>query len=309
MGLRSRGHPASLIDMSESLADLVERTLPAVVTLCGVTTAMEEVRGSGFAFDALGHIVTNHHVVEKVGTRVSAIAHGGVSLNAVVIGHDAVTDLAVVRLDSPISAVLGLSARRPRVGELCLAIGSPLGDFSESVSLGVVSGLDRSLPARDGKWSMEHMIQTDAAINHGNSGGPLLDMLGTVIGVNESGRTDGQNISFAVPAETTSQIVSELIKFGNVTRAALGVVAASTVKVVDGRSERRMMVRELRDTTSPLRPGDVLISIGGTPISDRGDLFRSLTRDLIGAPTSAEVIRDGAQITVQVVPTAAVSNA
>jgi S1-C subfamily serine protease len=289
--------------MSQCLANLVEESIPAVVTLSGVTNSLDEVRGSGFAVDGLGHIVTNHHVVEDVGKRVVAAVHGGLEVSAEVIGRDAVTDLAIVRLKSPISSSLKLRQNRPRVGELCVAIGSPLGEFSESVSLGVISGLDRSLaPYGDGTWPMEHMIQTDAAINHGNSGGPLLDMTGLVVGVNECGRTDGQNINFAVPADTTRSIASELIDYGEVKRAALGIVVVPNRVSIDGQSLRRLVVRETKDSDSRFRPGDVLLRVGATQISDKGDLFRSLSRDLIGTPTVVQIVRDGQPVALQVVP-------
>jgi S1-C subfamily serine protease len=304
--LRSERGVSALCDLSEQIADLVAAALPAVTTLSGVTADMRESSGSGFAIDGLGHLLTNHHVTRDLGKRITATLHGGEDVLVEPVGADPVTDLAVLRLTDGAPAWLEVRSERPRLGELCLAIGSPLGEFAESISLGVVSGLDRSLPSADGRWPMEHMIQTDAAINPGNSGGPLLDMAGRVIGVNESGRTDGQNISFAIPGETISLVATELIEHGSVARAALGVVVVSKNVSERGRTRRRLIVSKVNDT-GPFREGDALLSVGGQPVRDRGDLFRCLTRDLIGIPTPVEVIRNGARTTLDISPSAATS--
>lgn len=291
-----------LCELSDHLADLVATALPAVVTLRGVTTAMEEWSGSGFLLDSLGHVVTNHHVIDGLGARIFATMHGGDEAMVEIVGADPITDLAILRLTGGAEACLPVRADRPRVGELCLAIGSPFGEYAESVSLGVVSGLDRSFPRLDGEWTMEHMIQTDAAINPGNSGGPLVDMAGEVIGVNECRETDGQNIGFAVPAETVSFVAAELIAHGSIARAALGIVVATrSVTNGGGRSLRRLVVTEVK-TPGPFRVGDALVSVAGSIVRDRGELFRSLTRELIEKPTAVEIVRDGTRTTIEVVP-------
>jgi S1-C subfamily serine protease len=300
--LRSERQYASVLEqLSAELADLVSAVLPAVVTIRGVTAALDDCSGSGFVIDRLGHIVTNHHVIDGLGPHISAELHEDDKVDCTLVGFDPVTDLAVLRIASEPRAALTLRGTTPRLGELCLAVGSPLGDFTESVSLGVVSGLGRSLPSLDGRWTREHMVQTDAAINPGNSGGPLVDMAGQVIGVNECGRTDGQNIGFAVPAETVSLVAAELIAHGSVERAALGVTVAARAVAVGGQKQQRLVVTQVR-TASALQEGDALVSIAGRPLRDRGDLFRGLTRDLIDAPTTVEVIRDGSLIRLELTP-------
>ena len=299
--LRSNKSVLPLDALSDQLADLVEQVLPSVATLRGLDTALNEWSGSGFIVDDQGHLITNHHVVDGMGETMTVSLHGGTTVKANVIGSDPVTDLAVLSLDTSLLPALGIRTSPPRLGELCIAIGSPLGQFAESISLGVVSGLDRSIPTQQGSWPMEHMIQTDAAVNHGNSGGPLLDVRGFVIGVNDCGREDGQNISFAIPAETVSAVAAELIKHGSVMRSGLGVVISNRSMPIDGPEGHRLTVSEVKVAT-PLKAGDLLLDIAGRDVRDRGDLFRALNRDLVGKPTSITVVRDGTPVTVEVVP-------
>jgi S1-C subfamily serine protease len=150
---------------------------------------------------------------------------------------------------------------------------------------------------------MEHMIQTDAAVNHGNSGGPLLDVNGLVVGVNDRGTEDpgAQNISFAISGDTVESITSELIEHGAVARSGLGVVVSTIDAAVDGVTARRLVISEVVAETA-LCAGDVLLSVAGRTLRDRGDLFRSLTRDLIGKVTSVEVFRNGRRASVEVIP-------
>jgi len=299
--LRSNKSVLPLDALSDQLADLVEQVLPSVATLRGLDTALNEWSGSGFIVDDQGHLITNHHVVDGMGETMTVSLHGGTTVKANVIGSDPVTDLAVLSLDTSLLPALGIRTSPPRLGELCIAIGSPLGQFAESISLGVVSGLDRSIPTQQGSWPMEHMIQTDAAVNHGNSGGPLLDVRGFVIGVNDCGREDGQNISFAIPAETVSAVAAELIEHGSVMRSGLGVVISNRSMPIDGPEGHRLTVSEVKVAT-PLKAGDLLLDIAGRDVRDRGDLFRALNRDLVGKPTSITVVRDGTPVTVEVVP-------
>ena len=298
---RSEGNKSLLSALSEEISELVEHVLPSVVTLRGLDTALHDWSGSGFAIDDLGHLVTNHHVVDGMGKTMMVTLHGGATARAAVLGSDPVTDLAVLSLESPALPSMDIRSTPPRLGELCVAIGSPLGEFAESISFGVVSGLDRSIHLQQGSWPLEHMIQTDAAVNHGNSGGPLLDVTGAVIGVNDCGRDDGQNISFAIPAETVATVALELIAHGSVMRSGLGVVVASQAVPQDGSEGHRLTVCEVKAAT-PLRAGDLLVDIAGRDVRDRGDLFRALTRDLVGKPTSITVIRDGSPVTVEVIP-------
>ena len=185
-----------------------------------------------------------------------------------------------------------------RLGEPCLAFGSPLGDYPESVSQGVISGLDRRLPREDGR-SIEHVLQTDADINPGNSGGPLVDLDGEVLGVNAAIRLDGRGLGFAIPAETVRSIVSELVEHGRVERPKLGVAVEVVEHRERGRTRERLRVASVGNG-SPLQPGDVLLAIDQRPLASRADLFGLLRRPLLGRSVPVEVEREGRTVTVEI---------
>jgi S1-C subfamily serine protease len=223
-------------------------------------------------------------------------------IKATVVGRDALTDLAVLRVEGKSLRPLPVRVHPPRLGELCLAFGSPLGEYPESVSLGLVSGLSRSLPAGAGR-AIHDVIQTDCAINPGNSGGPLIGVDGRVIGVNTAVRRDAAGIGFAVPADTVRTIVPELIRFGSVERATLGVGVA--VRTLDGdpSGARRLVVTKPRgEAAGDLRRGDVLLAIDGFGVSSYADVTKILNRDRIGAEVPVAVWRDNREITVRCVP-------
>lgn len=291
----------SIAEFSDGLSSLMSRCLPAVVTIGGLTSSLDEVTGSGFAIDGLGHIVTNHHVVEGLGDRLTLILHGGELGEAHLVGVDPVTDLAIVHTNDSPTAHLSFRKESPILGELCIAIGSPLGEFTESVSLGVVSGVRRSVPAVDGSWPIEHGIQTDAAINAGNSGGPLVDAAGKVLGINQSKRIGEsvEGIGFAVPAETAAKIAAELITYGCIQRARLGVTVAPKRVLLGERAELRLIITAARQPGGDLREGDVLLTIDGCPIRDRGDLFLVLDRNRIDRSIVIEVSRDGKKVALE----------
>jgi serine protease Do len=290
--------------ISRELSELVRRTMPSVVSLHAIGSDLSEVSGSGFLFDDGGHIVTNYHVVEGRTALRSILPHSG-EVVARLVGVDPLTDLAVLAIDNGPPEHLQLRATPPQLGELCIALGSPLGEYTESVCMGIVSGLGRSLPREGGQRPLEHAIQTDAAINHGNSGGPLVDMAGLVIGVNQSGRTDAQDISFAVPAEIVSYVAREILAFGGVQRAALGVAVSDETPLIDGvRLPRLVVTRSESASTGGLQMGDVLLTVADVQIRDRGDLFLTLSRDRIDQPLQIEVYRAGLRQSVIVTPKA-----
>lgn len=228
----------SASDISTAITEAVERVEPAVVTVVGAAngqpsglgTLMErQVSGSGFIITADGYIVTNNHVVEDVSS-LAVILSDGTQLPVTLVSSDAFADLAVLKAEGemPGVAVLGDSDRL-KPGETVIAIGSPLGDFRNSVTVGVVSATGRMLSTRSG-YEMEDLIQTDAAINSGNSGGPLLNLVGEVVGVNtlvvrgnSGGGASAEGLGFAVPANTARLISEQIIQRGYFSRPYLGV--------------------------------------------------------------------------------------
>jgi len=297
---------------SAAVSAVAERLMPSVASL-RVTRAMggwtAGGSGSAVAFTPDGYLVTSAHVV--AGTdRGSAAFVDGSEREFRVIGRDPLSDLAVVRAEGElVPAELG-DAARLRVGQLVVAIGNPLG-FAGSVTAGVVSALGRSLAARDGRSSrlVENVIQTDAALNPGNSGGALADSRGRVIGINTA--VAGVGLGLAVPVDgATRAILAALIADGRVRRAFLGVVGGSRPlpPVVAERLGRRqaLEVVQLLDgspaAASGVRPGDLVVSLDGSPVGGVGDLQRLLVGDLVGRRVEVEVERDGRSLRLAVRP-------
>jgi serine protease Do len=243
--------------------------------------------------------------------RGSAAFPDGREFSLEVIGADPLSDLAVLRADGRdlAAATLG-DAERLRVGQLVVAIGSPNG-FSGSVTAGVVSALGRSLPTRSRSTTrlIENVIQTDAALNPGNSGGALADGLATVVGINTA--VAGVGLGLAVPINaTTRQIVSELIRHGRVRRAYIGVAGGSRPLpprlATDLGRDRGIEIVEIVEgspaASAGLRPGDLLVEVDGEALGDVGDLQRLINRDSIGRELILRVDRGGRAIRVGIVP-------
>ena len=282
----------TLADFSAQLARLAASAMKGVVTIFG-RTAEGEVAGSGFLIDAHGHIVTNNHVIEDVEPPLDIVLHGDIRRTAAVLGSDPWTDLALLQVERPTRAHLHLRPARARLGELCLALGSPLGVYAESASIGVVSGIARTIPQEVGR-PIFRAIQTDCAINPGNSGGPLIDARGLVLGANNCCDARAANIGFAVPAETIEAVVAELKKSGRVVRATLDVTVKRAVVPVEGKNlEGLQVVKAPKGSGGRFRPGDVILRIGGTRVRQPHDIFSLLTKECIGRPTAIEVIRGG----------------
>ena len=222
-------------------------------------------------------------------------------MQALVIGRDALTDLAVLRVDPQSVDPLPLSPQGARLGELCFAFGSPLGEFPESISVGIVSGLKRSLPTGD-RRAIFDVIQTDAAINPGNSGGPLVNVDGLVIGVNTAGIEGADGISFAIPAETVIEVAHELITYGAVERASLGVSVAR--RVVDGAPDHyAVVVTAVRARPAgPFQRGDAVLGVGNREIRTQNDLLRALRRDVADRKLNVVVLRDGHEVSLECLP-------
>lgn len=285
---------------SDEIVDLAERVVGSTAIVHGQTEDLDEGSGSAWLYDA-EHLVTNNHVIDGVVAPIHAQLPGLPATEAWVIGRDPLTDLAVLRIDPQPAPPLTVSERGARLGELCFAFGSPLGKFPESISIGIVSGLKRSLPAGD-RQAIFDVIQTDAAINPGNSGGPLVNVDGHVIGVNTAGIDGADGLSFAIPSETVADVVQELITYGAVERASLGVTVAR--RAVDGAPDgHALVVTAVRaNVAGPLERGDTIIAVGDRSVSTQNDLLRALRRDVANRKVNIVVMRDGYEVSVECRP-------
>jgi S1-C subfamily serine protease len=293
---------------SKVIIAVAETLLPAVASL-RVSSRRGEGAGSAVVLSDDGFLLTSAHVVAGAAGG-SADFTDGTETRFDVVGRDALSDLAVLRSQAPTppAAALG-DATGLRVGQLVVAVGSPLG-LAGSVTAGVVSALGRSLPTRDGNAVrvVEDVIQTDAALNPGNSGGALADSTGHVIGINTA--VAGIGLGLAVPVNsTTRRIIGALIRDGKVRRAYLGLAGATSPlpPALAARTGRRTGIRvaqvvEGSPSAAGLRPGDLLLAVDGTPVSTSGDLQRLMVEDAIGRSMELTVARNGALVDVIAVP-------
>lgn len=289
----------SLIALSQEFSQVVAKSLVSTVTVYGDSANLSSGgSGSGWVYDRYGHIVTNYHVVKGLANPIKVKPAGQPHLIGKLIGVDPATDLAV--LSVPLTDLPALNLRQdPAVlGEICIAIGSPLG-LRESASLGMISGLSRQSKHPDG-FTIEEMLQTDASVNPGNSGGPLIDVQGQLLGVNTLGM--GETVNFAIPAETIAFIVPELIEHGNVKRASLGISVAAKWTTVNGSDEELIEVKSIREHQLGLKEGDLLLSIDSRKIRRRVDVQRALGRNSIGRSLAVEVLRSGNKVRLDLVP-------
>jgi serine protease Do len=297
----SRRAPARLQQFSDDLATLTARVLRATVAV-SVPTAEGGSSGSGFFIDGDGRILTNHHVVADVQPPITITLHGGQSARAGVIGVDRVADLALLKLDARWRFHLPLRRTPARAGELCLAIGNPLGRYPETVTIGVVSGLARTAVAGPGRPHY-HLLQTDCDIHEGNSGGPLVDVQGRVIGVTTLLDSESPHIGLAIPTMTVMEVLPELLAHGQVARATIGVSVVRRSKTFEGKELTGLEVTRLtRQRGQKLRPGDFILRVARQPVPDPPSLFATLGGERIGKPTTVEIVRRGKRVTVVVRP-------
>lgn len=322
------GQDATLLDAySEAVMGAVERVGPSVAHLQVWQRASGKARrararsapdagsgqsgsGSGFVFTPDGFLLTNSHVVEHA-TRIRATFADGTSCAADLVGADPDTDLAVLHVDAPalVAAELGDSTRL-RPGQLVIAIGNPLG-FASTVTSGVVSALGRTMRAQSGRL-IDAVIQTDAALNPGNSGGPLVDSRGTVVGINTAIISGAQGICFAVPVSTAHLVIPQLISEGRVRRASIGI-AGQSIQL----SRRRVQLNQLAGPGAVLvtevtpgspaafagvRARDIVIGFANAVVGGIDDLQRLLARDRIDRATSITVLREGAHVQLAIIP-------
>jgi serine protease Do len=292
---------------SRVVIDVAERVGPSVANL----RIGRRGGGSGVVVTPDGFLLSNAHVVQGARGRVRATFTDGRESSVSVIGTDPLSDLAVLRADGDgfTAAALG-DAAELRVGQLVVAIGNPHG-LGGSVTAGVVSALGRSLPARDGTMTrvIDDVIQTDAALNPGNSGGALVDSSGRVIGINTA--VAGVGLGLAVPINAhTRKIVGELMRDGRVRRAWIGiaggarplppVVAASLER--DRAVEVVEVVGDSPASRAGLRPEDLIVAVDGEPMADVGDLQRLMVAERIGRGVEVEVVRDGGFLKLDLIP-------
>jgi S1-C subfamily serine protease len=286
---------------SQTVSRVFETVGPAVVHITAKGPNGRAGTGSGVVFAPDGYLVTNCHVV--AGAReLSARLTDGRRYDAHLVGEDAATDLAVLRLDGSglPHAMFGRSSTL-RVGQLAVAIGNPLG-YQASVTAGIVSALGRTLRSPNGRL-IESVIQTDAALNPGNSGGALADGLGRVIGINTAMIGQAQGLCFAIGVDTVVDVTARLMHDGRVRRARLGL-AGQTI-VLDARLAARLgrdggtavQVTEVvaggPAAHAGLEPGDVLLAFGDDPMFSVDDLHRRLRAEIAGEAVQVSVIRSG----------------
>ena len=298
-----------------SAATIYERVHRGVVEISTTSFAGGgAAQGSGFVYDAEGHIVTNQHVVEG-GDEINVRFPSGAIYPAELVGTDGSTDLAVVKVDVPASVLEPLrlgDSNAVEVGHPVVALGSPFG-LEGTITSGIVSALHRPMEAPNG-FTINDSIQTDAAINHGNSGGPLLDSSGRVIGVNaqiesNSGGNDG--VGFAIPSNTVRSIVSQLIETGDVEHAYLGVGLTAVeegVAITKVQPDTPAAKAELRPATGTEtvagqqlpRGGDVIVEIDGIEVSTEAEVQGLINAKKPGDTIELTVLRGGDRETIEV---------
>ncbi|HLQ36970.1 MAG TPA: trypsin-like peptidase domain-containing protein [Planctomycetota bacterium] len=297
--------------LSDDIATVVETVRPAVLHLRMLARGNTAGTGSGFVCGPGGLALTNHHVVAGADA-VEATLHDGRSLLVDVLGADPATDLALLRLpDAAGTTMIELrDTASLRVGDFALAVGCPHG-LSHSVAIGILSGLGRSLRGRSGR-TIEDVIQTDAPLNPGNSGGPLLDAEGRAIGVATAIFFPAQGLCFAVPAATALVVIPELLANGRVVRGFLGIgidgvqLTAAQAQLLGWDGFRALAIAGVTNNgpaaNAGLQRGDLLAFVDGRAIRSAGDLYAVLDRKSIGRELTVRVLRGGAMLLLNVVP-------
>lgn len=286
---------------SRAVIGAVQKVSPAVVHIQvkhSVRGRNADGAGSGFLFTPDGFILTNSHVVHGA-SEVFITTEAGDRCPVEVVGDDPDTDLAVVRGNIPATSVPLGSSRKLAVGQLVVAIGNPLG-FQHTVTAGVVSALGRTMRSRSGHL-IDGVVQTDAALNPGNSGGPLVDSLGQVVGVNTATIMGAQGICFAIGADTAEFVASRLIRDGRVKRSYIGVMGQGVplhrrlVRYYDLATESGLLVLNTVEGGPAQRAGvrerDVILRFAGHPVMGVDDLHRLLTNERGGVPCEVEYLR------------------
>jgi putative serine protease PepD len=290
--------PAAVTTSDLSIHQIYENARDGVVKIIVSSQqgfgGSSQAQGSGWVYDSSGHVITNEHVVDNASSIKVRFANGK-SYSATLVGSDASTDLAVLKVDAPASAIhplkLGDSSQL-EVGDGVVAIGSPFG-LDETVTSGIVSALHREMTSPN-NFTIANSIQTDAAINHGNSGGPLFNMRGEVVGVNsqiesDSGGNDG--VGFAIPSSTVKSIASQILATGTAKHAYLGVALG------DSTSPLGAQIAQVNTSTpaskAGLRAGDVVTAVGDKTISSGDQLRAAVEAHNPGDTLELTIVRNG----------------
>jgi 2-alkenal reductase len=316
--------PALPAQQSAGTVEAVKKAGPAVVTV--ITTLQQQrqgtrgtqieptASGSGVILSKDGYILTNNHVIEDQ-KKITVIFASGEQAEAKLVGGDSLADLAILKVDIAVPAVAELGDSDAIVpGQPVVAIGSALGDFRNTVTAGIISGVGRRLPGVD--YRLDDLIQTDAAINHGNSGGPLVNMAGQVVGINVaiyrgSGLTQEdtvEGVGFAIPVNTVKIVAQQLIANGKVSRAYIGIsyqmLTPQLASFYSVQQQQGAYVTAIVPNTPASKAGlqekDVIVAIEDRPLSDSYSLFAALLKQKPGDTVKVKVMRAGKELTLNV---------
>jgi S1-C subfamily serine protease len=302
---------AQLLDAySQTIAAVVNRVAPSVVNIRVRSGERGPGGGSGFILARDGFILTNSHVVQG-GREIEVTLRDAQVYPARLIGTDPETDLAVIRIDAPdVQHVRLADSSQIRVGQIAVALGSPYG-FQQTVTAGIVSALGRSMRSESGRL-MDEIIQTDAALNPGNSGGPLLNSAGEVIGVNTAVILPAQGICFAIASNTAKFVAGWLIKEGRIRRSSIGVAGQNVplhprvVRFHKLPKDQGVLVMEVEPggpaALAGLRPNDTIVGFKGRPIATVDDLHKELVASQIGISSPLMFLRGTEKLFCMVVP-------
>jgi len=295
---------------SKTVGAVVSRVAPSVVNIRVITKTRRAGGGSGFVIARDGFILTNSHVVQSA-SELEVTLSDGRSFPGKIIGTDPETDLAVIRIDAPqLHAVRFANSAAIRVGQIAVAVGSPYG-FHQTVTAGIVSALGRSMRSKSGRL-MDDIIQTDAALNPGNSGGPLLNSTGEVIGVNTAVILPAQGICFAIASNTAHFVAGWLIRDGRIRRSSIGFAGQNVplhpriVRFHNLIVKSGVLVTEIT-VDSPaavagLKEGDIIVGFKGQSIATIDDLHKKLVATEIGVTSPVMIIRGNEKLFLIVTP-------
>ncbi|MFL5810332.1 MAG: S1C family serine protease, partial [Flavisolibacter sp.] len=317
----------STSDSDEFLLDAYSKTITGVVGKVAGSVAHIQIEkkikntktnqiqtmpasGSGFVISSDGYVVTNHHVIEDA-DKIKVLFSDGRTLNAELKGADASTDIAVLKIyDSNLKALSFTNSDQLQAGQIAIAIGNPLG-LQYSVTAGVVSALGRTLRAKNGRL-IDDIIQTDASLNPGNSGGPLVDSSGHVIGVNTATIPSGQGLCFAVSSNLSSYIAGKIIMEGRVRRAYIGIagqmVNLTERMIASNKLQKRTgvyvfeKIADVNVYNNELRVGDIIVEFDGKPVSSIDDMHKLFSHEVIGTKKQMGVLREGHKQEIYIIP-------
>src|SRR5437868_5081164 len=301
---------ALLDEYSRTVVSVVDLVAPSVVNIETRMKNAQSGNGSGFLIAPDGFILTNSHVVHGASELVVNLPDGR-EYHAHLVGDDPDTDLAVIRIDgSRLPYVRLADSEKLRVGQVAIAIGNPLG-FQASVTTGVISALGRSMHAQSGRL-IDNIIQTDASLNPGNSGGPLANSAGEVIGVNTAMIRPAQGICFAIASNTAKLVAGWLIKEGRIRRGYVGIAGQTiplhrrVARFYHLANESGAMVVSIEKGSpaeqSRIRPDDVIVAFNDEPIASVHDLHKKLVGDQIGVQSEITIVRHTEKLTIYVTP-------